>query len=152
MLTAIYFKLCWVNFLQVLALNSAAGLINTSWFGAPQTCIDVFVYNNTLQCTLPILYGSLYSVYVFWTVPTKSSANEYRLAISTLDSVSARAPMTISSLVVAAVPGSLRRFLQVNGVRSIPPGFNAANAFSSLGSYFEPVPPAHPGCVIYFKF
>ena len=138
-------KLSFYFHLQVLALNSAAGLKNTSWFGATQICIDVIVYNNTLQCTLPILYGSLYSVYVFWTVPTKSSANEYRLAISTLDIISARAPMTISSLMVAAVPGSLRRFLQVNGVRSIPSGFSAATTVSSLGSYFEPVPPAVPG-------
>ena len=61
--------------------------------------------------------------------------------------------MTIS-VSVAATPGHLRRFLQVNGVRTIPPGLNMASAFDMLSSYFEPVQAAIPGCVhflLYFK-
>ena len=134
--------------LQVLALNVASGLQNTSWFNAPQSCNDVVIINNTLQCTLPPLHGSLYSVYMLWTIPTTSSTHEYRLAISTLNMVSARAPLTISSSMVTSTPGSLRRFLQLNGVRSIPPGFNAATSFDNIVSYFEPVKAALPGYLI----
>ena len=132
-------------------MNAEAGLHNTLWFSAPQKCVDVVISNTTLQCTLPTLYGSLYSVFVLWTIPTPSSTNEYRLAISTLDTVSARAPMTIS-LSVSAMPGRLRRFLQLNGVRTIPTGLNIAAAFDMLGSYFEPVQAAIPGCVNYYVF
>ena len=131
---------------QVLALNGDAGMKNTLWFSAPQECLNVIINNNTLQCSLPALYGSLYSVYVLWTVPT-SSANEYRLANPTLDTVSARAPMTIS-MVGVATPGRLRRFPLLNGARTIPPDFSIAVPFDLLSPFFEPVQAAVSGYVL----